>query len=346
MPASSTLRAISALFMGVFLCAAAQAQPGTAAFSYQGFLRLQGEPVDGTADFEFRMWDAATQGQSFGNSVSLFDVPVSQGVFTAVLNQNDEFGQSAFDGGQRWLEVSVRTPAGSGAFTTLTPRQPITPVPYAVHAVSGGSGGGDSVWDLNGTSAYYLGGNVGIGISIPLTRLHVSGGDFLLDRGTATGSVTRNLKLGGARNIDTAAFAALQFQNYDSGDGVVDYVGAQIDSWNTSSIDSGDLRLLTNEGAGAGPLERMRITHTGLVGVGTTAPDSPLSIRAAADGGCWASATSPTRRHGNSSWATTALSRSRRSLLLTSSTSPMPPPDSSTADCRRLLARGSPSPPA
>ncbi len=285
MPSSSSLRAVSALFMGVCVCAAAQAQLG-AAFSYQGFLRLQGEPVEGTVDFEFRLWDAATQGQSFGKGVSLFDVPVSDGVFTVVLNQDGEFGQSAFDGGQRWLEISVRTPAGSGDFTTLTPRQPITPVPYAVHAVSGGSGGGgDSVWDLNGTSAYYLGGNVGIGISIPLTKLHVSGGDFLLDRGASTGNVTRSLTLGGARNINTAPVASLRFQNYDSGNGLADYVGAQIDSWNSSSIDSGDLRFLTNEGAGAGPLERMRITHTGLVGVGTTAPDSPLSIRAAADGG-------------------------------------------------------------
>ena len=284
MPASSSSRAVRALFMGVLLCAVAQAQSG-AAFSYQGYLRFGGEPVHGTADFVITLWDAATLGQSFGNGVSLFEVPVTEGVFTVVLNQNDEFGQSAFDGGQRWLEVSVRSPAGSGAFTTLVPRQPITPVPYAVHAASGGSGGGESVWALNGTSAYYLGGSIGIGISDPLSKLHVSGGDFLLDRGTSTGNVSRSLALGGARNINTAAFATLQFQNYDSGNGVTDYVGAQIDSWNASSIDSGDLRFLTNEGVGAGALERMRITHSGNVGIGTTAPDSPLSIRAAEDGG-------------------------------------------------------------
>jgi hypothetical protein len=37
--------------------------------------------------------------------------------------------------------------------------------------------GGSSVWDLNGTSAYYNGGKVGIGIASPLSSLHVYGGD-------------------------------------------------------------------------------------------------------------------------------------------------------------------------
>jgi hypothetical protein len=38
-----------------------------------------------------------------------------------------------FAGEQFWLEIGVRT-NGSGAFTVLAPRQPITPVPYAIFA--------------------------------------------------------------------------------------------------------------------------------------------------------------------------------------------------------------------
>jgi hypothetical protein len=34
-----------------------------------------------------------------------------------------DFGAGAFNGDGRWLEVPVRSPAGSGAYTTLTPRQ-------------------------------------------------------------------------------------------------------------------------------------------------------------------------------------------------------------------------------
>ena len=43
-----------------------------------------------------------------------------------------------FDGNARWLEVGVRT-NGSGAFTTLSPRQSLTPAPYASYTPSAGS---------------------------------------------------------------------------------------------------------------------------------------------------------------------------------------------------------------
>lgn len=42
--------------------------------------------------------------------------------------------------------------------------------------VDAGGGGGDSVFSLNGTSAYYLDGNVGIGTSAPTHRLTLAGG--------------------------------------------------------------------------------------------------------------------------------------------------------------------------
>jgi hypothetical protein len=47
----------------------------------------------------------------------------------------------AVSGGERWLELSVR-PEGARLFTALTPRQPISPVPYAQYAVTSGVGGG------------------------------------------------------------------------------------------------------------------------------------------------------------------------------------------------------------
>jgi hypothetical protein len=47
---------------------------------------------------------------------------VANGLFTVTL----DFGSGVFISSDRWLEISVRT-NGVGAFTTLTPRQPITP---------------------------------------------------------------------------------------------------------------------------------------------------------------------------------------------------------------------------
>src|SRR4029077_14995588 len=56
---------------------------------------------------------------------------VSGGMFTVAL----DFGSGVFTGPARWLEIGVRT-NGSGNFTTLSPRQPLLPTPYAILAKS------------------------------------------------------------------------------------------------------------------------------------------------------------------------------------------------------------------
>jgi hypothetical protein len=61
---------------------------------------------------------------------------VSNGLFTVSL----DFGAGVFAGADRWLEIGVRT-NGGGAFTMLTPRQALTPTPYAIHAGSTDAGG-------------------------------------------------------------------------------------------------------------------------------------------------------------------------------------------------------------
>ena len=55
-------------------------------------------------------------------------ITVSNGLFLVML----DFG-SVFTGTNYWLEIGVRT-NGNGVFTTLAPRQPITPTPYAIFA--------------------------------------------------------------------------------------------------------------------------------------------------------------------------------------------------------------------
>lgn len=60
------------------------------------------------------------------------DLVLSNGLFTVTL----DFGAAAFPGNDRWLDIAVRPGTSSGAYTALTPRQPITSTPYALRAAN------------------------------------------------------------------------------------------------------------------------------------------------------------------------------------------------------------------
>ena len=111
-----------------------EAAVGTA-FTYQGLLDGTSGPVTNSCDFQLSLWDALTGGAQVGSTLTKTSVAVSQGLFTVTL----DFGTSAFAGSARWLGIAVRCPAGSGSYTTLTSRQPITPAPYAIYAVNAGT---------------------------------------------------------------------------------------------------------------------------------------------------------------------------------------------------------------
>ncbi len=161
-----------------------QATPGSG-FTYQGRITDSGGPVDGTCDLTFRLHDAAAGGTQVGSSVSQNGVAVSDGLFTVQL----DFGSGAFDGASRYLEVSVRCPAGSGSFVALAPRQELTAAPYALHAVSapwsgltgvpaGFADGTDddttSFWSLTGNGGTTAGANFVGTTDNQALELHVS----------------------------------------------------------------------------------------------------------------------------------------------------------------------------
>lgn len=106
-----------------------QSPLGTA-FTYQGQLKKQSVPFTDTADFRMSLWDAESGGAQVGATLALNAVSVANGLFTVVL----DFGDAAFSGDARWLEIAVRSPAGGGAFETLSPRQELTPTPHALLA--------------------------------------------------------------------------------------------------------------------------------------------------------------------------------------------------------------------
>ena len=130
---------ICLLLLGLF--SPTQAAPLGTAFTYQGRLTDGGNPANGTFDFVFTLYNAASGGSTVGSPVILEDIPVSQGQFTALL----DFGSGIFGGDARWLEISVRPGNSGGGYTSLTPRQALTPTPYALYAASSATGGGGDI---------------------------------------------------------------------------------------------------------------------------------------------------------------------------------------------------------
>ena len=120
------------LAMALVACVAplvcAQAPIGTAV-TYQGRLKDAGAPGNASYDFEFKLYDDPAAGALIGTDTA-DDWPVQEGLFTVWL----DFGVGAFNGQRRWLQIGVRPGASGGAYTTLTPRQELTPAPYGLYA--------------------------------------------------------------------------------------------------------------------------------------------------------------------------------------------------------------------
>jgi hypothetical protein len=330
-----TIAGVLALTAGLMTLPTASAQtPLGSGFTYQGQLNAAGTPVNDTADFEFTLWDADAAGNMVGSVIAVNEVAVVDGVFTVEL----DFGVLAFNGDARWLEIDVRSPAGEGDFTTLSPRQPLTATPYSIQTrgihvddvgavgigtttpgadlhIKGSEGmilssqvaaptislldddDGDlfkiqharnadqlRVRNANNTDLLVIekNGNVGIGTDEPTELLTVIDGNLLLDRTenfTSTSATIGGARGTGGDSLD-AAYAFLDFQNYDYNDSSTRYVGASIRSRNRESdgngSDDGDLTFATAEDLTL--VERMVITNDGKVGIGTNAPEAPLGV--------------------------------------------------------------------
>lgn len=194
-------------------------------FTYQGQLNQAGESVSGEVDLLFRLYDGPSGFNQIGATLFYEDFTVNEGVFTIDL----DFGEGVFTGEPRWLEINIDG-------TTLNPRQPIMPAPYAIYAAGGNEGPpGDSHWSIAGSATYYTGGNVGIGTSSPSAPLHVQGSviaghsnntatgenSFVSGGGFNEASGAQSFVGGGQSNeaSGTSSFVGSGLQNEASGDG-------------------------------------------------------------------------------------------------------------------------------
>jgi len=122
---------IATLLATASLTLSAYAQQSSTAFTYQGFLRDNGQPANGVYDLRFALFDSADAGNQIGSVVYKEDVPVADGLFTVEV----DFGAEPFNtGARRWIEIGVRPGDSTDEHSLLTPRIELTPVPYALYA--------------------------------------------------------------------------------------------------------------------------------------------------------------------------------------------------------------------
>jgi hypothetical protein len=149
------------------------------AFTYQGQLQNNGSLASGTYNLTFSLFNTNTSGVPVAGPVTTNGIIVTNGLFTVMI----DFGSGVFTGTNYWLEIDVET-NGAGSFTTLAPRQQVTPVPYAITAenldgrvASGGLSGsyGNQV-TLNNAANQFVGSFAGNGANVTSVNAATLGG--------------------------------------------------------------------------------------------------------------------------------------------------------------------------
>ncbi len=113
------------LFSFVSLTSLAQT-PTT--FTYQGRLYNSGTLANGSYVLRITAYGQANGGAQLAPPITTPALSVVDGIFSTTL----DFGSAVFLGGAVWLEIQVQAPSSS--FVLLSPRQPVTPSPYAINA--------------------------------------------------------------------------------------------------------------------------------------------------------------------------------------------------------------------
>jgi hypothetical protein len=305
--AVSVLSALVALMT----LACVHAQGVTQPFTYQGYLRQGGAPLNNPSQsMRFRIFDALTGGTMLWDSGAL-TVNVSNGLFTVQLNPP----VSVWTGADRFLEIQVGT-------TTLTPRVRIGATPYAntatlLNMFQTGTTNPDRMvithsptatnWGLmyrdTDDSFHFLAGGttvlrVGLGGPTALQIPAGAGAGRVLTSDASgnaswqplppsatvwavSGTNIYNTNTGNV-GIGTTSPASLLHVQYASGQAGISSRGPSGDTWlpfidGNAYIAGANIIFRDNTNA-----ERMRITGAGNVGIGTASPAAKLDVNGTA----------------------------------------------------------------
>jgi hypothetical protein len=180
-----------AAVLGSLLISIQPAPAQGTAFTYQGELNNNGSPANGSYDLQFSLFDAATNGDQIGGTVTNLAVGVTNGLFTTTI----DFGPGIFTEGALWLQIGVET-NGGGNFVLLGALQPLTPTPDAIFSENSGYAQDSGYAYNSGTASSLYPGSVLAGsLSTPVAP---ASGQVLAFNGASL--VWSNLTSGGGGN--------------------------------------------------------------------------------------------------------------------------------------------------
>ena len=283
------------LLLSLLLLAVRPAFAQGTAFSYQGHLLDNAAPANGNYDLKFAVFDAAAAGAQLGPDVALNNIPVANGQFSvpldfgpAVFTGGARWLEISLRpaGVGEYTKIDARLallPTPYAMFAAMAGSVPDASImgnhlapgaidPTRLRAANGpalgrvltydGAGfdwvdfspGG--IWTLNGTSAYYKAGNVGIGTATPTPgiSLEVNGAALLTPGGSGgtiqfgTPSAETGMTIKGANRADVR-------------------------------FDGSTLKLLAGPGPGVpSSANGIAITTDGYVGIGTASPTPGIRL--------------------------------------------------------------------
>jgi hypothetical protein len=260
------------------------------AFTYQGQLQNNGSPASGTYNLTFSLFNTNTTGVSIAGPVTNNAVSVTNGLFTVTM----DFGDGVWNGQINWLEIGVETNGGA-TFASLTPRQQLTPAPYAIFA--GGMFGLAVQSDTNG-APNLIGGSALNYVSSGTIGATIGGGGATSYFGsTLSNSVTGNFGTvgGGGANVAANGYTTVGGGQENRAGGYLATVAGGL-----QNVASGD------DSAVLGGIANSASAHLATVGGGTGNTASGIASFVGGGLGNLASAGYATTAGGYSNAATTA----------------------------------------
>ncbi len=221
--------------------------------NYQGRLTTPaGAPVpNATYSVTFTIWETPAGGSPLWSE--MHSVVTNGGLFSVQLGTFVILPDTIFDGTSRWVGVTVSP-------DPEMPRQRLvsTPYSYRVRTVDGATGGIIS-GNTSIQSDLTVSGNVGIGTTSPLSDLHIE----------SSNPISTNMRI----------------RNTSTGDPDISFLSDGVFQF-TMGVDNDESdKFQISSGSTLNSSERLTVTSTGNVGIGTTSPIVKLHVNGVPDEG-------------------------------------------------------------